>query len=101
MKKLSLKKIKSICNEIIDCAEKHKNCFFWTSPCNASSRRSKEFENIYDFEFEGKEYRVEQTLSMTCKNVYFINVVYRDGKKTTMTVIKNVLKKIEQSKMVK
>jgi len=82
------------CKQIIETAEKHRNCYFWSSPSSASQRRRAEFSNSYAFSYAGDTYHVTQSLQCTCKNTYFVQDVQKNGKTTTITVIKTVLKKL-------
>jgi len=89
-----LKSIKSICEDAIQTAEKYKSCYFWTNTGNASDRRRQEFNSTAAFTIKGIEYSIKQGLDISCKNFYFGSHIERDGKTTNMTVIKNLLKKL-------
>lgn len=84
---------KQMIKDIIDTHDKFRNSYFWTPPRVASSRRNMEFDNEYEFEYNGKKHRVEQTLSCSCKNVYYTLFVCVDGTKKDVRVLKTILKK--------
>lgn len=82
---------------LVDTAEKFKSAYFWNPPCSASSRRSYEKKfSIPEFSWEenGHTYTAEYNVSCSCKNVYASGTYYKDGKKTTLTAIKNSLKRL-------
>lgn len=83
-----LNQIESIINE----AENMKNAYFFTPPCNASSRKSYEKKHshpLVTWTEGGHTYTAEFTVSCSCKNVYAYPSYTKDGKKTTLTAIKN------------
>lgn len=82
---------------LINTAEKFKSSYFWNPPCHAFERRSYEKKySIPEFTWEenGHNYSAEYTVSCSCKNVYASGTYYKDGKKTTLTAIKNSLKRM-------
>jgi len=84
-------KIVSAINDIIDTQEKYKGCYFWTQTGNAASRRRQEFDTKLIFNLNGRTYDISQTLSISCNNFYFGTIVYRDGKKSNIRVLKNLI----------
>lgn len=82
-------------NEVIKTSEKYKGCYFWTVSLSASQRRAKEFEKEEMFEFGRKIYRIQQNLSISCKNYYYTQFITVDDEKKDIRVLKSVLKKIE------
>ena len=83
---------------VIDTAETCRNAYFWTPGGTASSRRRNESRrNIPAVEFEiGKDtWEIGYSYSESCSNVYASGAYYRNGKKTTLTAVRNLLKKLE------
>lgn len=73
-------------------AETMKNAYFFKPPVNASARRSYEkHHSISEFSWteNDHEYSAEFVVECSCKNVYAYGIYKRDGKKTTLTAIKN------------
>ena len=93
-RKGELSRIKSICINALEIAEKYKRCYFWTNTGNASQRRRQEFDASSAFTFEGKRIEVRQYLQISCKNFYFFSDISRDGKKSNITILKGILGKI-------
>lgn len=82
--------------EFISRCEYYKNSYFWAPPLSASTRRYREQkDSIEEFEFKVNEdtYSIEFEVRMSCKNVYAKSHIYKNGVKTTLTVIKTLLKK--------
>jgi len=86
--------VKAVITEILANAERYRNCFFWTPPSRASERRNEEFDNEHSFEFEGYSYSVRQSLTISCRNMYFQTIVYKDGVRTNITPLKTILRKL-------
>ncbi len=85
-------------NAIVEEAEYMKNSYFWSSPCNASSRRSYENRHSHDMVTwqDGKDvYTAEYSVSCSCRNVYASGSYTKNGKKTTLLAIKNSLKRMQ------
>lgn len=94
---MNKREILSVVSAIIATAEKFKNSFFWRSPNSARGRR--DYEKYWtipaaEFEYNGVKYSVAYYVECTCNNIYAHGEYYRDGKKTTLTAIKNVHKKL-------
>lgn len=87
-----LRNIRALVGAIIDEAEYMKSAYFWTPPGNASGRRSYERKHSHDkveWSENGHSYTAEYTVSCSCHNVYATGTYTRDGKKTTLTAIRN------------
>ena len=85
---------------LIETAERFRNAYFWTPPCSASSRRWYEEKNtvpLITWEEGGHAYTAEYIVSCSCRNVYARGEYTRDGEKTTLTAIRNSLKRMENS----
>ena len=84
--------------KVIESAEEMKNAYFFTPPGNASGRRSYEKKHSaprVDW-IDGKdEYSAEFSVSCSCSYVYASGIYTRNGKKTTLTAIRNSLKRLE------
>lgn len=79
-------------SNIIALAAKFRNSYFFSSPGSASARRSYERNNSIDtitWTENGHTYTAAFTVSCSCSNVYASGTYTRDGKKTTLTAIKN------------
>ena len=87
--------LRAMLNEIVNTNEKYKNCYFWSAKgTTASQRRNREFDNAYDFVYAGHEYHVRQQLSISCANYYYRLRVEKDGRKTNITPLKTILRKL-------
>ena len=89
-------KIEAIINE----AENMKNCYFWNSPATASARRSYEEKHTHEeiSWTDGKDtYTAEFVVICSCKNIYAQGHYTKNGNKTTLTAIKNSLKRLQNS----
>jgi len=85
-------------SRVIATAERCKNAYHWTPSQSAGGRRSNEARNTiapvtiaagHDTWVIGFDYRE------TCRNVYASGHYYRNGKKTTLTAVKNLLKRMQ------
>jgi hypothetical protein len=67
---------------IINLHEKMRGCYFYSSPQNASSRRSYERYNSLTSEFEHNNQKITviQDTECSCKNVYYSMKIYIDDK---------------------
>lgn len=82
---------------IADEAESMKNAYYFRPPMNAGSRRSYEKRHSHDevrWTEGGHEYTAEYTVSCSCNNVYAKGSYTKDGKTTTLTAIRNSLKRL-------
>ena len=83
---------------IIDAAEYMKNAYFFTPPTNASGRRAYEkrwTRPEIEWTEGGHTYTAAYTVSCSCRNVYAVGTYTRDGKKTTLTAIRNSLHRLQ------
>ena len=82
--------------EFVTRCEYYKNSYFWTPPLSANQRRYREEKDsieLFEFKVNDDEYSIEFNVSMSCKNVYAKSHIYKNEVKTTLTVIKTLLKK--------
>lgn len=89
-------KIEAIVNE----AESMKNSYFWNSPSTASARRSYEKKRTHDeisWTDGNDTYTAEFVVTCSCKNIYAQGRYTKNGNKTTLTAIKNSLKRLQNS----
>lgn len=80
----------------LDESERLKGSYFWGSQGNAASRRNMEAKRGWEFtkiEVDGHKYSFEITVDCSCAHVYVHKTVTKDGYKTTITVLKTLLKK--------
>lgn len=83
--------------KIITQAEKFRNAYFFGTPSKASWRREYEKNNTIapvEWSEGGHTYSAAYRVECSCKNVYARGDYYRDGRKTTLTSIKNSYKRI-------
>ena len=83
---------------IIAEADRMRNAYFFQPPMNAAGRRSYEKYHSHDlveWEEGGHSYSAQYTVDCSCKNVYASGQYTKDGKKTTLTAIRNSLKRLE------
>ena len=83
--------------ELIDQAQCFKNAYFWSAPGSASSRRWYEQKNtipLIEWEEGGNTYTGRFDVTCSCKNVYASGYYTKNGKKTTLTAIKNSYKRL-------
>ena len=83
---------------IVKEAEAMRNAYFFQSPKSAGERRSYEKYHSHDtvrWMEGGHEYSAEYRVTCSCANVYARGVYTRDGKATTLTAIRNSLKRME------
>ncbi len=91
--KETIKKI----GELIEKAEDLKNAYFWTPPQIAAQRRYYEEKNSIpkiEWKENGDDYSAEIEVKCSCNNIYVTKNFYRNGKKTTITAIKNSYKRL-------
>ena len=89
---------------LIETAEKMRNAYFWHPSSSASSRRWYEKKNsvpMIEWSEGGHDYTAEFVVSCSCKNIYTYGNYTRDGKKTTLTAIKNSLKRMKEKEAQK
>lgn len=84
-----LNELKNALGEAIDLHEKMRNSYFWNPPTHASSRRSYEKQNSFYYAmYPGLVLNCDTTCS--CKNIYYKGYFELEGRKTTLTKIKNL-----------
>ncbi len=89
-----INRIKAIVAE----AEAMRGAYFFLPPQAAGMRRSYEKYHSHDevrWTESGHEYTAEFRVSCSCRNVYATGTYTRDGNRTTLTAIKNSLKRLE------
>ena len=91
-------KIISLVEAIVNETETMKNAYFF-QPCgNASSRRwydEKHFHEKVEWTEGNSVYIAEYTVKSSCRNVYASGYYTKNGNKTTLTAIKNSLKRMK------
>lgn len=83
--------------KLFETAEKFKKSYFFSPPGNANGRRSHEkYHSIPEFTFEesGNTYTCEFVVECSCKNVYAKGKYTKNGKKTTLTAIRNAYNRL-------
>ena len=77
---------------IIAEADRMRGAYFFSPPGNAAGRRGYEQYHSHDkvdWEEGGHKYSASYTVTCSCRNVYAHGDYFKDGKKTTLTAIKN------------
>lgn len=81
-------------------AEKCRNAYFWSPDKTAGGRRHMEKKySVPEIVWSegGHEYTAEFVTQCSCSYVYTFGRYYKDGKKTTLTAIKNSYKRLTTS----
>ncbi len=84
---------------IIDEAAEMKKAYFWSAPKSARERRSYEKRHshpVVEWDEGGHHYTAAYVVSCSCKNIYAKGTYTRDGATTTLTAIKNSLKRLQK-----
>ena len=80
-------------------AENMRNAYFHTPPAAAAGRRRYEEQHSHDrveWAEGGHSYAAEFFVACSCNNVYARGAYEKDGKKTTLTAIRNSLERLER-----
>ena len=86
--------LESLVNE----AEFMRNAYFFKPQSNAGGRRSYEKYHshaLLEWKENGNDYSAEFVVRCTCSNVYANGYYTKNGNKTTLTTIKNSLKRLK------
>lgn len=92
---IELKQVKNRLAEIVDRHEKLSRSYFWSPSGNASGRRNAEKRNNDKFECGWLGISAENDYRESCAHVYYHGYFYVDGKKTTVTKIKNIISALD------
>lgn len=82
---------------VIDAAEYCKNAYFWHPSASAAGRRAEEKRlsaPLVEWVDRGQKYTAAFTVSCSCSHVYASGDYTRDGKKTTLTAVKNSFQRL-------
>ena len=83
-------------SSMLSAHEKYKSCYMWSSSgSSASQRRYQEFSSSLVFTLNGIEYKWLQGLEITCKNYYWISVIFKNDAKSNITTMKKIRNKYE------
>lgn len=83
---------------IVEQAERCKNAYFWTPACTAASRRWHEQQHNRDrveWTEGGHTYAAAYHYRESCAHCYASGEYYRDGSATTLTAIRNSLRRMD------
>lgn len=83
---------------IIAESERMRGAYFWTPPQSASMRRTYERKHTHPricWEENGHKWTAEYTVQCSCRNIYAKGIYTKDGAQTTLTAIRNSLKRME------
>ena len=83
--------------DLLMVVDKCRNAYYWKPASSSSSRRWSEKNNsIPEFSWTegGDKYTAEFVYKESCNHVYAYGVYTRNGKKTTLTAIKNSLERL-------
>lgn len=84
--------------DIVEQAETCKNAYFWTPACNAAPRRWHEEQHNRDrveWAESGHTYAAAYHYRESCSHCYASGEYYRNGSATTLTAIRNSLRRME------
>lgn len=95
-KRKAMETLKSQIEQFIALNERFRAAYFWTPPSSASERRRYESKNSRTliFDYNGHHYEFNFSVDCSCRNIYVRRDYKKDGKPTTITVLKNLLKTI-------
>lgn len=85
------------CENVIEMAERCRNAYFWSPSGNARGRRANEDRNNIPketFEYNGVEWEIGYSYEESCKNVYAKGLYCKDGKRTTLTAVRGLVKRL-------
>lgn len=83
---------------IITEAETMRGAYFFTPPASAGGRRTYERQHTHPrvtWTEGGRTYTAEYSTRATCRAVYAVGTYTRDGQRTTLTAIRNSLRRME------
>lgn len=83
--------------QILEEAERMKNAYFFSPPQSAGERRNYEkFHSCPEITWteSGHIFTASFSVSCSCRNVYAAGDYTKDGKKTTLTAIRNSYKRL-------
>lgn len=89
-----IKKLEAIIRE----ADHMKKSYFWRSPSLAGERRGYEKRHSHEeitWTENGSDWSARYDVRCTCQNVYASGTYTRDGRKTTLTAVKNSLLRMQ------
>lgn len=93
-----MKMVVAAVEQIEKLAYKYRNSWFWSENGNSSSRSWKESQDrvdCIDWIEGGHAYSASWHVSISRRNVYVHAIYLRDGKKTTLTAIRNSAARIK------
>ena len=99
MEQMDKKELVLKVNMIVEEAKDMKNAYFFHSPQMASGRRQYEERHSHDmveWTEGGNTYTAQYTVSCSCANIYAKGIYTKNGKTTTLTAIKNSLKRLDK-----
>jgi hypothetical protein len=82
---------------LIETAEKCRHTYFWSTDNTAGGRHAMERKySVPEITWTegGHDYTAEYIMQCSCAHVYSWGRYYKDGKKTTLTAIKNSYKRL-------
>jgi len=95
IKRIKGSKLETELNDIIAQHERFKNSYFWSPPANAAGRRQYEERNSRQpiiFQYDGSEIEIKQSVSCSCRNIYYNFSVHVDGQKKDIRFLKQLVK---------
>ena len=96
----NLKEVIAAVHGIVSESERMRGSYFFRPPANAYGRRRYEQEHSHapvTWEESGHVYTAEYNVYCSCNNVYARGTYTRDGRTTTITAVKNSLKRMESA----
>jgi len=94
-KRLKRTKLIEEIRTVVETHEQMKKAYFFRPPSSARQRRAYEEDRCASirFVFDDKTYRITQTTTCSCKNVYYNLEVWVDGYKKNVRTLKSLLEK--------
>lgn len=92
-----MKEIRLALAAIIKEAEEMRNAYFFHPPVTAGSRRAYEKKHTHErisWTENGHTWTAAYSVTCSCSNVYTNGVYTKDGKKTTLTAVRNSYKRM-------
>lgn len=86
---------------VVDTATYMRNAYFFNPPQSSGARRWYEEKHSAEFvkwEEDGNVYTAEFVTECSCKHVYACGYYTKNGKKTTLTAIKNSLERLKENR---
>ena len=71
--------------------DRYRGSYFWNPPSSASQRSAMEFETHLKFSYKEEIYEIIQSVSCSCRNIYYHCSIYQNDKKKDIRIVKKLL----------